>query len=205
MIIFKKSIDNINEYQCGVLPKNAEKLNAPNSTDEMMKKAAPIAAVLCLIVTVSMFIKTFISYKMVIYPPAVLIGFLIGFFLLIVHEWLHAIIYPYKANVTIGKLKGKLVFVALASYPLKRWHFIVMCLIPFVLGIVPLSIFILSPSEKTILNGFMFGMAYMGMVSPFPDVYNVILILKQTKHNDTIMFYENDIYKISNYKESDNF
>lgn len=88
-------------------------------------------------------------------------------------------------------------FVALASYPLKRFRFIVMCLLPFVLGLLPLIFFIFSPAEYRIFNGIMFGMACMGMVSPFPDVYNVILVLRKAKKNDAIMFYQDDMYKIS--------
>lgn len=134
---------------------------------------------------------------MVIFPPAVLAGFIIGFILLLVHEWLHAIVYPKEAKVTIGRLKGKLVFVALASYPLKRSRFILMCLLPFLLGIIPLFLFLLSPAECTVFNGIMFGMACMGMVSPYPDVYNVILVMRQSSKNQKIMFYGDDIYKIS--------
>ena len=43
----------------------------------------------------------------------------------------------------------------------------------------------------------MFGMACMGMVSPFPDVYNVIVVLRNTNKNDAIMVYKDDMYKIS--------
>ena len=198
MITFKKSINNPNEYQCGNIPHNAKKMNSPSSINEMMKKATPIAIILCLIMMISMFIKTYVSNQIVIHPIAILFGFLIGFALLLVHELLHAIVFPKKADVTIGKLKGKLVFVALASYPLKKTRFIVMCLLPFLLGIIPLIVFAFSPADKTILNGLMFGMAGIGMVSPFPDVYNVFLVLKQTKNKDSIMFYEDDIYRIPN-------
>jgi hypothetical protein len=72
-----------------------------------------------------------------------------------------------------------------------------MCLLPFLLGIIPLMLFILSSPQETVLNGLMFGMACMGMVSPFPDVYNVILVLKQTQKTDKIMFYGDDVYRIS--------
>ena len=198
MITFKKSINNPNEYQCGNIPHNAKKMNSPSSINEMMKKATPIAIILCLIMMISMFIKIYVSNQIVIHPIAILFGFLIGFALLLVHELLHAIVFPKKADVTIGKLKGKLVFVALASYPLKKTRFIVMCLLPFLLGIIPLIVFAFSPADKTILNGLMFGMAGIGMVSPFPDVYNVFLVLKQTKNKDSIMFYEDDIYRIPN-------
>lgn len=145
----------------------------------------------------TMFIKIFTSKVLVVFPPAVLSGALIGFLLLIIHEWLHAIAYPSVAKVSIGKLKGKMVWVALASFPLKRSRFIVMCLLPFLLGIVPLVLFILSASQNTVFNGLMFGMACMGMVSPYPDVYNVIIVLKQAKSTDNIMFWGDDTYRIS--------
>ncbi len=197
MIKYKRIISDIREYQTGTLPINAEKMNAPATTEEMMKRAAPIAVVLCAIMILTIFIKTISAGTMIIFPPAVLLGVALGFVLLLVHELLHAIIYPKEATVTIGRLKGKVVPVALGSYPLKRSRFILMCLLPFLLGIIPLSLFILAPAECTIFNGVMFGMACMGMTSPYPDVYNVILVMKQSNKNHKIMFYGDDIYKIS--------
>ena len=163
----------------------------------MMKKAAPIAAVLCVLMFVTMRCKTVMNKTVVISPIFVLIGSCLGFICLVIHEWLHGIVYPREAQVTIGKIKGKITFVALASYPLKRSRFIVMCLLPYVLGIIPLLIFIVSPAECRELNGLMFGMACMGMVSPFPDVYNVIIVLRSANKKDAIMFYKNDMYKVS--------
>lgn len=196
MITIKAIIDDIKAFQRGQLPQNAIRLNTPNSTDETLKKSFPIAAVLVLVLNVAMFIKIITNRTIVVAPAAIVGGFLIGFILLIAHELLHAIVYPRKAEITIGKIKKKFVFVALASYPMSRQRFILMCLLPFVLGIIPLAIFILSPAENTILNGFMFGIASIGMVSPYPDVYNVIIVLNQTKKYDKIMFYENDLYRI---------
>ena len=196
MITIKAIIDDIKAFQRGQLPQNAIRLNTPNSTDETLKKSFLIAAVLVLVLNVAMFIKIITNRTIVVAPAAIVGGFLIGFILLIAHELLHAIVYPRKAEITIGKIKKKFVFVALASYPMSRQRFILMCLLPFVLGIIPLAIFILSPAENTILNGFMFGTASIGMVSPYPDVYNVIIVLNQTKKYDKIMFYEDDLYRI---------
>ena len=39
--------------------------------------------------------------------------------------------------------------------------------------------FIVSPAEYRELNGLMFGMSCMGMVSPFPDVYNDFYCLQK--------------------------
>lgn len=195
MIKFVPSIEDINHYQTGDLPDNAIKLKSP-PTEQIMMKAAPIAVVLCLIMSGTMFGKVFVSQRMCISPPFIIVGFLIGFILLVVHEWLHAVVYLGTANVTIGKLKKSITFVALASYPLKRGRFVFMSLLPFVLGIIPLSAFIISSPENTIFNAIMFGMACMGMVSPFPDVYNVYLVMKQTNKGDSVMFYQDDMYRI---------
>ena len=197
MIKYVKIIDNIGEYQCGKLPATAQRLDAPATTEEMMRKSAPIAVILCAVMSLIMCMKAFASKSMVGFLPAVLGGFFLGFLFLIIHEWLHAIVYPGKAAVTIGKLKGRLVFVALASFPLKRSRFIVMCLLPFLLGVIPLILFVLSSPRNTIFNGLLFGMACMGMISPYPDVYHVILVLQQSKNTDKIMFYRDDIYRIS--------
>lgn len=197
MIKVRLSISDINKYQKGNLPDNAIKIETPESIDEMMKKSAPIAVILCMLLFATMLCKIILSGTVVISPLFILVGFIIGFVLLLGHEWLHGIVYPKEADVTIGRIKGKVTFVALASFPLKRFRFIVMCLLPFILGLVPLIFFIFCPAEYKIFNGIMFGMACMGMVSPFPDVYNVILVLRKTKRNDAIMFYQDDIYKIS--------
>lgn len=197
MITFKPVIEDLKEYQRENLPKNAIRIDTPRSIDEMRKKAVPIEVVLGIVLFVVMFIKTIVSHDLVINFIAVVFGFIIGFLLLAVHELLHAVVYPKEANVTVGKLKGKLLFVALASFPISRQRFILMSLLPFVLGIIPLLAFVISPAEQKIVNGLMFGMATMGMISPYYDVFNVITVLCQSKKTDKIMFYEDDLYKIS--------
>ena len=201
MISVNMKIENTATLQRGNLPINATKLDTPKSLDEMMKKAAPITGSLCVFMFAAMFLKSFLCRAMVIHPVGIMIGFLIGLFLLPVHEWLHAVVYPKEASVTIGKVKGKLQFVALCSYPMVRARFILMCLLPFALGIIPLLAFILSPAEARVWNGLMFGMAGVGMVSPFPDVYNTVIVLRQAKKSDRIMFYEDDTYRIGQKAE----
>ena len=200
MIQFKYNIENISKYQCGNLPDNSIKLKAP-ATEEIQKKAFPIADVLCAVMFIPMFLKSFSNHMSVIEPICILVVVILGFILLFVHEILHAVVYPKSANVTIGNLKNKFFFVALASYPLKRSRFIFMSLLPLVLGIVPLLIFIISPLHLLVLNSIMFGTAYLGMISPYPDIYNVIIVLKQTKKHDHIMFYGDDMYRIPNVKQ----
>ena len=101
MIKIKMSIEDINEYQIGILPKNAVKIETPQGIDETMKKAAPIAAMLCILMFATMLCKTIINKTVVVSPIFIFIGFCLGFVLLVVHEWLHGIVYPTDASVTI--------------------------------------------------------------------------------------------------------
>jgi hypothetical protein len=71
-----------------------------------------------------------------------------------------------------------------------------MSLLPFVLGIVPLTLFLSGAPEHDFLNWFFFGMAAVGMVSPSPDIFNVWTVCRQSLRTDCIMFYEADIYRI---------
>lgn len=204
MITFKLRIDDPKKYQTNALPANAEKLNAPTSTDELMKKASPLSAAFCLLMIASLFLKTCLAHVKIVSLPAILGGILIGMALLFVHEWLHAIVYPKQAEVTIGKLKGKPVFVALASYPLSRNRFLLMCLLPFLPGIIPFAAFILCRPDQTVWNGLLFGTACMGMISPCPDVYNVFLVLRQTEKGDAVLFHGDDLYRVPKHRPYSN-
>lgn len=196
MITMKWNIENINDYQQSSLPQGAKKLKAPATPEEMMKKSSPIMIVMCIVIVASILGKAFINHTMVVFISTVLAGFVIGIALTVVHEWLHAVVYPKTAKVTIGKIKGQPIMVALASYPMIRSRFVLMCLLPYLLGVIPLMLFILSPAANMVFNGIMFGMACVGMVSPSPDVLNVIIVMKQVKKGEKVMFYGDDIYKI---------
>ena len=91
MIKLKMSIEDISEYQTGILPKNAVKIETPQSIEEMMKKAAPIAAVLCVLMFVTMLCKTVMNKTVVISHVFILIGFCLGYICLVIHEWLHGV------------------------------------------------------------------------------------------------------------------
>lgn len=86
--------------------------------------------------------------------------------------------------------------VALASYPLSKKRFILMCLLPYILGIIPFICFIISPSNNLILNAILWGMAFLGMASPYPDAYNVYQVIKQVPKGKKVQFYEDDTYYI---------
>lgn len=189
--IIKKGIA---DYQKGHLDRNASKMVLPVTMKEMMIKALPFAIIPFGVIFLSLFVKTFLAAKVVINPVSFFLGFILGFAGLFVHEWLHAVVYPKEATVYIGFIQNCFAAVALASFPLKRYRFILMSLLPLILGILPLVLFWFSPTEWIIWNGFLFGFSIMGLISPYPDYYIVYQVLKQTPKGCHIQNYGDDTY-----------
>ncbi|MBR4619190.1 MAG: DUF3267 domain-containing protein [Bacilli bacterium] len=160
--------------------------------DNIQIKAIPICIVFILLCILCLFLKVFYS-SIIINPVIAIIGFLIGFMLLIVHEVLHGIVYPKNVSVSIGFIPP-ITFVALASYPMSKKRFILMCLLPFVLGVIPLLILIIF--NNSIICSLCIGLMFFGMISPYPDVYNVIQVIKKVPKNKKVLFYEDSLVYI---------
>ena len=184
--------EKMKDYQVGELSKNAKKMNMPTTSKEMMIKALPFIIPALVILFLSVYFKSGEFFLLRLY---IIIGVLLGFLALIIHELLHAIVYPKNANVYIGIAKP-ITFVALASYPLSKKRFILMCLLPYILGIIPFICFIISPSNNLILNAILWEMAFLGMASPYTDAYNVYQVIKQVPKGKKVQFYEDDTYYI---------
>lgn len=84
--------------------------------------------------------------------------------------------------------------VALFSSPVKRNRFIFLSILPIILGLILLVIFCFSGNHLKELNGILFGMAIMGMVSVYSDIYNVFNILKAVPKNAMIQNNKNETY-----------
>ena len=190
-------IKNPSDYQMGSLSKTAKKLNMPKTMNEMMIKALPFVIPAILILFIAMFVKTKKAGQVVIAPAAIILGVAFGLAALLIHEFLHAIVYPSKAVVVIGFVPKQFAAVALASYPLKRSRFILMCMLPYILGVIPIILFCISSATAVEINGILFGLSIMGLTSPYMDSYNVYQVLKQTTKSDRLQFYGDDLYVIS--------
>ena len=184
--------EKMKDYQVGELSKNAKKMNMPTTSKEMMIKALPFIIPALVILFLSVYFKSGEFFLLRLY---IIIGVLLGFLALIIHELLHAIVYPKNANVYIWIAKP-ITFVALASYPLKKEKFILMCLLPYILGIIPLILFWIMPITDMKIHSILFGLSAMGLGSPYPDLFNVYQVLKQTPKNCKIQFYKDDTYYI---------
>lgn len=160
----------------------------------MQIKALPFMIPSIVLCFICMLAKTIIANERVINVSFLFIGVVIGFFLIIIHELLHAIAFPKNATVYIGIMPKSLTAVALSSSPVKRNRFIFLSILPIILGIIPLVIFCFSSNSLKELNGILFGMAIMGMISVYPDIYNIYNVIKKVPKNATIQNNRNETY-----------
>ncbi|MCI8618014.1 MAG: DUF3267 domain-containing protein [Clostridia bacterium] len=193
-IIWKGIIKSENDFPTADIPKNAKKLDSEEDLKKMQIKALPFMIPSVLICFISIFVKTFMTNEKVINISFLFIGVIIGFFLIIVHELLHAIAFPKNATVYIGIMPQNLTAVALSSSPVKRNRFIFLSILPIILGLIPLVIFCFSNNGLKELNGILFGMAIMGMVGVYPDIYNIVNILRVVPEDATIQNNKNETY-----------
>ncbi|MDD2192877.1 MAG: DUF3267 domain-containing protein [Bacilli bacterium] len=178
----------IKKYQSNDL--KCEKIKISNDKENIQVKAIPIAILLVAMCNIILFVKIF-KFSLIINPIFILIGVLIGGLLLFIHELLHAIVYPKKAIVTIGFVKP-ISFVALGPYPMSKIRFIIMCLLPLILGIIPLVLFVLF--NDSILCNIMFGMMCIGIISPYPDIYNVLKVINVPMGKKVLFDADNLVY-----------
>lgn len=193
-IVWKGIIKSENDFPTANIPKNAKKLDSEEDMKKMQIKALPFIIPSILICFICMFIKTFMANEKIINIGFLFIGVVIGFLLIFIHELLHAIAFPKGATVYIGIMPKSLTAVALSSNPVKRNRFIFLSILPIILGIIPLVIFCLSNNDLKEINGLMFGMAIIGMVSVYPDIYNIFNILQVVPKNATIQNNKNATY-----------
>lgn len=181
-------------YLQGALPTHAARLEMPRSTAGLMGKAAAFLPLPFGLIFMAMFCKTFFGGRLPVSPVWVAVGTCVGLPGLLLHELLHALPYPGEAVVGIGIYPKALAAVALVSYPLSRGRFILMALLPAVLGVVPLLLFLVTPPGWLGLNGFLFGFGVMGLVSPYPDFYHVFQVLRQTRRGCQLQFVGDSLY-----------
>ncbi len=193
-IIWKGIIKSENEFPTADIPENAKKLEVEEDIKKMQLKALPFAIPSFLILLICMFLKTYLSGERVINIGFLFIGVAAGFLLIIVHELLHAVAFPKNATVYIGFMPKSFAAVALSSSPVKRNRFIFLSILPIILGIIPLAVFCFGSIYFKELNGALFGMAIIGMISIYPDIYNIFNVLKTVPKNAVIQNDKNTTY-----------
>lgn len=177
-IIFKgitKANDSIFD-EVNKRPQNAKILNIPENNMLVSLIFAIPFMIICFGI---LFIKKKMMNDFPMNRHLIPIGIIFGIMCCFIHELLHAILQPKDSKIYIGFIPSKFMFYMKCKEPLAKRRFILMSLVPIILGIVPLIIFMISHNQ--ILNSIMWPMAMIGLVSPSPDYLNVYCVLKQVK------------------------
>ena len=126
-------------------------------------------------------------------PALVPVGILIGLLLMPVHELLHAVCYCEDQTVYIGLSLEKFAAFAVCHEKISRRRFIVMSLMPMLLGIIPLAVFLIAPSSP-ILTAICIPTGVIGMLGPMPDYMDVHMVLKQVPKGASVQSQNDGFY-----------
>ncbi len=196
-------IDSTETYQKAENTADAIKLDMPPSAGAMMIRALPFLLPALAVIISSVLLKAYFD-EPPIYLPFMFIGIAIGLLLLPIHELLHAIVFPRGAVVSIGFYPKALAFMALCSFPVSRKRFVVMSLLPYILGLIPLVAFIVLPAAYTIACSIAFGAEMIGLVTPYTDAYNVYKVLRDVPRGARVFFDGDDTFYIPKDKIENN-
>ncbi len=134
----------------------------------------------------ALFLKAWLVGGFPLEVEMLFVGILLGFLLIPVHEYLHALCFPKGATVYVGLIPQKMAAFAVCHVPISWGRFMVMSLLPAILGILPLLLFLLAPAGWGKTMGVCWAMAVMGLLSPMPDYMNVCCVRRQVPRGATL-------------------
>lgn len=165
------------------LPKGAVKIER---ADNLLSASLPYGIIPMILCFVAVFIKKSAGAEFLFDLRFMPIGFLIGFLLIPVHEFLHAVCYPKGVTVYVGICLKKVAAYAISFYPISKCRYIIMSLAPALLGIIPLCIFMICPLKWKALSTVCVVPSFMGLISPSPDYMDVFQIIRQVPNGAKI-------------------
>lgn len=158
------------------LPNGAKPLRCP---DPLSASTLPYGLAPLLLCFGALFGKAWLLGRFPMDTGAIPVGILLGLLLIPVHEYLHGVCYPKGCTVYVGVAPKKLAAFAVCHTPISWRRFMVMSLLPAVLGAVPLILFLLAPGGWGAAMGVCWPLAVMGLLSPMPDYMNVACVHRQ--------------------------
>lgn len=172
------------------LPENAVKLKRTTDIFTGSLRYGAAAFFICLLI---IYIKWHWLGTKTVDPLLVPLGIIIGFLLMPVHELLHAVCFCEGQTVYIGISLEKFAAFAVCHEKISRSRYIVMSLMPVLLGIIPLAVFVIAP-PSAVLSAICIPAGIMGMLSPMPDYMDVHLVLKQVPKGAYVQSQNDGLY-----------
>lgn len=158
------------------LPYGAKPLRTP---DPFSAATLPYGLLPLLLCFGALFFKAWLLGRFPMEPGYIPLGILLGLLLIPVHEYLHGVCYPKGSTVYVGLIPKKMAAFAVCHVPISWRRFMVMSLLPAILGLVPLLAFLFAPASWGKIMGVCWPLAVMGLLSPMPDYMCVACVRRQ--------------------------
>ena len=141
-----------------------------------------------------LFIKRSMYGQMPINKLFIPLGCLIGAIFIVLHEILHAIVYPNGSIAYIGINKNIIMPFEFCATSISKTRFIISSLLPTFLGIIPLMVFLLCPLGHKILLTFLWTLGTVGLSTPGPDYADIVSVIMQVPNGSFIQSSEDGFY-----------
>ncbi len=192
------SVEDINTDLKANLPENAIAIDEPSTQSEFLTKSyifiIPIILIIALTIIAIKKKKNLTVDKKEL-RKGIVIGVMIGFLFVIIHEFIHALFYPNESIVNIGIVLNPFYAYATSINEISKISFITMSIMPFIiLGVIPFILFIYYFSKNIKIASILLGFCIMGLIGGTPDLYNIYNISKQVPNNAIIINSENHTY-----------
>lgn len=174
-----------------MLPYGAKPLRCP---DPLSAATLPYGLVPLALCFAALFFKAWLLGRFPMEVEMLFAGVLLGFLLIPVHEYLHAVCFPAGATVYVGLIPKKMAAFAVCHHPVSWRRFMAMSLLPTLLGLIPLLVFLLAPASWGKTMGACWSMAVMGLLSPMPDYMNVSCVRRQVPKGATLQTTNSGFY-----------
>jgi hypothetical protein len=176
------------------IPSNAAKVIQTGSQAELIRQSyfLTVPIIICFISFIIYCKKT---HRFEISRAGFVTGAVLSFLLQPIHELLHGIAFPGGSKVYIGFIVDSFSGYAISSGSIDFLECIVYHLLPaFILGVVPLLLFISFKQKKGMMCWAVFGFSMIGLVQTAPDWFGLYPILTQVPYDALIIMSGWDTY-----------
>ena len=183
-IKYKGKLKNLKQLSVNSkLPKGAIKFDGDDSIAQTQQEAIKMFKpfliplfIISFIRLVSLELEYVFNIKTIIFIAAIV---LIDYLAIYIHELIHALCYPVKAEKTIWRY-NKHTWLTYCNAPVSRMRFIIISLAPLIiLGVIPYVVWLFTANKFTWIPSFLFlNSTLFFMISSCVDCLNVYIILQ---------------------------
>ncbi|MBS3949889.1 MAG: DUF3267 domain-containing protein [Peptococcaceae bacterium] len=182
-LLWKGKFTNNDELAINLsLPKNAVKFKEPDNLGQFLRQSLVFVVPVFALVILAEIAK--VGLHGAYTSDRAYLGLMLAFLAFVPHELMHAALYPSDAPVEVWCSTKHMAAFVYCQAPVSRARFIALSMFPnVVLGLLPLSAWVLMPPQHTFLSGNLRIFATINLLSGIGDYLNVYNTWRQVpKH-----------------------